>query len=367
MPDLRFILGAVLATALLAVTALGIAATLRLAQHARHGPLQNSGSLAYSDASDWNQFIDPTAARRFDELMRPVEGVSMPVSETAIADVPAPAAPSAFPEPTALNVTNAATTTSLAASAPREPSTIPEIQAAIAMSSEPAADPLPSIAPGTDTSQSAVAATPQGETSATAPAASSVERSTAVANVAVPEQPGTAGPLAAPASPSVVATLPIVALAEETGRAVPADVQAPPIVLISPTPSEPVPVVPTPVASLPTTLRAVQVTTAPFPPLPRAAPHRRFGEAAPQVYNVATRYSIVRRVRTLRTAQIQRVQPAPSPFGPMNVTATTAQPSDLFGPTTATKASRKRTEIKASTAYSDDPLSRDTSPNTFGR
>ena len=41
--------------------------------------------------------------------------------------------------------------------------------------------------------------------------------------------------------------------------------------------------------------------------------------------------------------------------------------ADLFGPTTATKASRKRTEIKASTAYSDDPLSRDTSPNTFGR
>src|SRR3954471_9342932 len=81
MPDLRFTMGAVLATTLLVVTAFGVTATVRLAEHAKLGPLDNTRSLAYSDASDWNQFADPTASRRFEELMRPADDVTMPTSE----------------------------------------------------------------------------------------------------------------------------------------------------------------------------------------------------------------------------------------------------------------------------------------------
>src|SRR5947207_6549289 len=56
LPNLRFTVGAMLATALLVVTAFGIAATLRLAREAKTGPLETSRSLAYTDQTDWNQF-----------------------------------------------------------------------------------------------------------------------------------------------------------------------------------------------------------------------------------------------------------------------------------------------------------------------
>ena len=72
LPNLRFTVGAMLATALLVVTAFGIAATLRLAREAKTGPLETSRSLAYTDQTDWNQFTDPTAVRRYEEAMRPV-------------------------------------------------------------------------------------------------------------------------------------------------------------------------------------------------------------------------------------------------------------------------------------------------------
>ena len=64
LPDLRFVLGAALATALLVVTAFGVATTLRLAHQAKVGPLEASRSLAYADQTDWNQFQDPRSEER---------------------------------------------------------------------------------------------------------------------------------------------------------------------------------------------------------------------------------------------------------------------------------------------------------------
>ncbi len=68
LSDLRFIFGATLATALLAVTTFGFAVSLRLSQQARVGPLEASRSMAYAAPTDWNQFHDPAGARRFDQL-----------------------------------------------------------------------------------------------------------------------------------------------------------------------------------------------------------------------------------------------------------------------------------------------------------
>ena len=65
LPDLRFVVGAGLALALLVVTAFGVAATLRFAHRAKVGPLEASRSLAYAG---WNQFQNPSATRRFDKI-----------------------------------------------------------------------------------------------------------------------------------------------------------------------------------------------------------------------------------------------------------------------------------------------------------
>jgi hypothetical protein len=147
MPDLRFTIGAVLATALLTVTAFGVTATLRLAQHAKLGPLDLARSLAYSDSSDWNQFADPTATRRFEELMRPVEGVTMPITEVTTTSGPVPAAPSALPEAGAQDLTGVAPLVSLAVADARAPAAVAEAPPAPAAIDQPPAEPLAILPP----------------------------------------------------------------------------------------------------------------------------------------------------------------------------------------------------------------------------
>ncbi len=99
MPDFRFVIGAALATALLAVTAFGFAVSLRLTQQARVGPLEASRSMAYAAPADWNQFHDPAGTRRFDQL--DIEGTlaidralsrgEQRAQEEQTASIPAPA------------------------------------------------------------------------------------------------------------------------------------------------------------------------------------------------------------------------------------------------------------------------------------
>jgi hypothetical protein len=81
LPDFRFVLGGILAITLLAVAGLGLVTSVRLAQEARMGPLQDSRSLAYAGHAEWNQFYDPDAARRFEDLAKKTEG---PLAETRI-------------------------------------------------------------------------------------------------------------------------------------------------------------------------------------------------------------------------------------------------------------------------------------------
>src|SRR5713226_4929254 len=109
MPDFRFVIGAVLATAVLGVTSFGLLAAVRLTHHAKVGPLQSSRSLVFDDRADWNQFYDPESARRFEELARKADAPDAAVQRAADrpADVTAPSeiamAPSVATPP--LNVT----------------------------------------------------------------------------------------------------------------------------------------------------------------------------------------------------------------------------------------------------------------------
>jgi hypothetical protein len=102
-----------LATTLLAVTAIGVLVAAKVAPHTASGPLETSRNLAFGDRMDWNQFQDPDAARRFEELTRrpgPAGTATLPSSEsptepTAAAVAPEAAAtpvsapPAAAPEP----------------------------------------------------------------------------------------------------------------------------------------------------------------------------------------------------------------------------------------------------------------------------
>ena len=105
LPDLRFVIGAGLALALLVVTGFGVAATLRFAHQAKMGPLEASRSLAYAGQTDWNQFQNPSATRRFENI----ENIVRPAASDSVlrslvppagvdADAPPPVAPSSLLE-----------------------------------------------------------------------------------------------------------------------------------------------------------------------------------------------------------------------------------------------------------------------------
>jgi hypothetical protein len=78
LADFRFVLGAILAIAVLAVAGLGLVTSVRLLHEARLGPLEDGRSLAYAGHAEWNQFYDPDGARRFEGLAGRTEA---PVAE----------------------------------------------------------------------------------------------------------------------------------------------------------------------------------------------------------------------------------------------------------------------------------------------
>jgi hypothetical protein len=65
----RFVIGAILATAMLGVSSLGVYTTVKLKHQAKAGPIESSRTLVFDDRADWNQFYDPDSARRFEELV----------------------------------------------------------------------------------------------------------------------------------------------------------------------------------------------------------------------------------------------------------------------------------------------------------
>src|SRR5262245_22088928 len=97
MPDFRFVVGAMLATAVIAVTSIGLIAATRLAHHTKVGPLETARGMGFDDGVDWNQFQDPDAARRFELARKPqVAGAaSAPAPETPAEPAPPATAPAA--------------------------------------------------------------------------------------------------------------------------------------------------------------------------------------------------------------------------------------------------------------------------------
>ena len=91
LPDLRYVIGATLATAFLAVNSLGLFATVHLAHPAKLGPIEASRPMAFADRVDWNQFADPW---RLDELARKFGGINAATQY-------APENPTASPQPAA--------------------------------------------------------------------------------------------------------------------------------------------------------------------------------------------------------------------------------------------------------------------------
>ena len=53
LPNLRVAVAAVLAGLLLIVTAFGLAATVRIAQNAKIGPIERPHALAYAEPDNW--------------------------------------------------------------------------------------------------------------------------------------------------------------------------------------------------------------------------------------------------------------------------------------------------------------------------
>ena len=93
LPNLRFVIGAILATAFLGAASVGLFATVRSPHQAKVGPLEASRTEAFGDRADWNQFADPDAARRFGSLTRMAEAIEI-MPQPAPAE-PTPAAPPA--------------------------------------------------------------------------------------------------------------------------------------------------------------------------------------------------------------------------------------------------------------------------------
>ena len=77
LPDLRFVIGAVMATALLGVTLFGLAAAMHISHQSKVGPLEASRLLAYAPESRHRIFDIP--ARRFDDPFANIPAVANPV------------------------------------------------------------------------------------------------------------------------------------------------------------------------------------------------------------------------------------------------------------------------------------------------
>jgi len=174
LPDLRFAVGAVLAAALLVVTALGVAATLRLAQQAKLGPIEPSHGLAYADQSTWNKVNGPAAtSKRFAEFEKPVEGDSMPTSAVSLADTPTPLTSLPTPDVTTPTVAAPPGIDLLLGGAPQAASMIldpPLATANAATATEPVVSVTPEIGAATTREPDSLAAeVPQETTPARVP------------------------------------------------------------------------------------------------------------------------------------------------------------------------------------------------------
>jgi hypothetical protein len=415
LPDLRFAVGAMLAAALLVVTALGVAATLRLAQQAKLGPIETSHGLAYADQSAWNQFNGPGASKRFEDFGKPVEGDSMPMSDAALAGTPTSLASLPAPDVTTPTVAVPPGIDLLLAGAPQAASMIldPPLATANAAAATETASVTPEIGAAATREPDNLAADVPQETTPAAAAAPIL--ATPFAQVAdalagpVPEATPTAMPMPGPVAPTDRAIVSAPVATNEPApepAAAPSAVASPTIAVLTIAPSgttgttevvptapvesipvEPPAAVPAPAftetastapetvapgrvdegstevdqtASLPAALAGDPAALEPTPPLPRVKPIRRLvNKVASPARRVASRPNSMRRARTRQVSQASplRARPAQTPVLTTRFTAATAQPNGLFAPFAPANPAAKR--------FGNTPT-RNAAPNSFG-
>ena len=372
LPNLRFTVGAMLATALLVVTAFGIAATLRLAREAKTGPLETSRSLAYTDQTDWNQFTDPTAVRRYEEAMRPVASEDAPPVTEPAASLPPTAVASPKLEPIAPDITSVAPVTDLAAAVPP----VAEVLASTPLDANPNAN----TSTGAKITASAAQNPAAVGKAATAALPSDVGTDLRAAAASTASAPALGrGPLPAPRVKAQAAdlTVPmgeneirtIIALGADPSAKGPARAEtAGELTSVASTPLDPATILPEStagtdqegkaerLASIPAAGLDTRVTAKLHTPLPRAAPPRRlFTKAVAHVHPAPVRRSFAARARAIKAAQaaaaLRARQELPLFLG-FPFAATTAQPPDLSpkNPSNAAKLNAARPNSPSGTS-----------------
>jgi hypothetical protein len=135
LPGLRFVIGAVLATAMLAVVSVGLFKTVKLEP-------QTSRSLGFHERADWNQFYDPEALRRFEELAGKSDAAGLVAKPSAdeLREVTQPVVPASGTPPAA----DAAAETGTAGTSPGEAASETPVTAP---SSESASETTATLAP----------------------------------------------------------------------------------------------------------------------------------------------------------------------------------------------------------------------------
>jgi hypothetical protein len=195
LPDFRFVLGAILAIALLAVAGLGLVSSVQLVREAHMGPLGDARSLAFVGHAERNQFYDPDSARRFAGLPGTAETPVAPARLETPAEIATVAPPAATEERTAGIAPNRADADiaddKTAVTSPPRPAETPEAVTIPAPSAEAAAALAPDVPATTPLDP------PSAERFASAPATSSA------ADLRVEPQAPTATPTepAAPMQP----------------------------------------------------------------------------------------------------------------------------------------------------------------------
>lgn len=303
LPDVRFVIGATLATAVLGVAAFGLATAVRLSHQAKIGPLESSRSLAFDERADWNQFSDPELMRRFEDMARQVDAASAtPEVDVAAANMPQPAVSSPGLETPERNEPPAVVTPA-------------DADAAVIREQATRADLEPSLE--SEPSTTAVALAPQapapGADGSMAPNSSTPQEAIVTGSVA------TATP--APQVPTARAISPIDSVeipAPVTAIAAPANAEAPPVE--PPSAAEHVASIP---AATPTDTVAVEPITLPpkAAPVPRqlanAAPNVKLPVAKPAAKAKAKPKIVAKKVRRARPRAAATPPPARSndPFG----------------------------------------------------
>ncbi len=103
LPDLRFVLGALIATAVLGVTLFGLAATMHISYQSKIGPLEASRMLAYTSEGGRHRIFEISAPRADSPFANiPADPNPVPLRQQSLEPTAAPAAePAAVPVQTA--------------------------------------------------------------------------------------------------------------------------------------------------------------------------------------------------------------------------------------------------------------------------